>query len=242
MITLDSFIEAPELKLVGLTYKAFTNSDTSGAIVTLPIRDAVTPSKTVVLDSNSWYWSPAQATLDAFIGVDESVSFFTRAYEQSQVFNYQEHPEILYTKHYSDLATETGAVATFPFGGHALLVDSTFYDRFYFIPAIALHISKSKITSPGVGISTPAQELGEINVSPIPANNFITVDARLTKKFASVGYRLVDIGGRLVYSANRTNVQNDKFTIPTENIAPGIYHLLVIADGDITTRQVVIQR
>ena len=92
------------MKLVGVSYKAFTNADTSGVPVTLPIRDPVTPAKTVILDSNSWYWSSAQATPERFIGVDESVSFFTRAYEQSQVFGYQEHPMIMYPKEYTALA------------------------------------------------------------------------------------------------------------------------------------------
>lgn len=241
---LDSFIEAPEMKLIGVSYKAFTTADTSGAVITIPVRDAVTPSKTVVLDSNSWYWIAAQATFDAFIGVDESINYFTRAYEQSQVFNYQEHPEVLYVNDYGNLATETGAMATFPFGGNALYVDSTFFDRFYYVPNVALHISKNKIPgAPIVGVETVGSpEIGEFNIFPIPANNFITVESKLAKNFDKVGYRLLDMGGRVVYTTDHHNVQNERFEIPTSNIAPGFYHLVVLADGMLTTRQVVITR
>jgi hypothetical protein len=239
---LDSFVEAPELKLVGVGYKAFTTADSSGAVITLPIRDAINPAKTVVMDSNSWYWTAAQATSDAFIGVDQSISYFTRSYEQSQVFGFQEHPEAIYVGDYSNLATETGAVVTFAFGGNGYYIDSTFFDAFYYIPNIALHISKQKIPRIPEGIQhVGSTEIGELDVFPIPASSSITVDVRLVKNFNKVAYRLLDIGGRVVYSTDHMSVRNDRFEIPSGNIASGIYHLVVIADELLTTRQVVIR-
>jgi hypothetical protein len=243
---IDSFIQALELELVGLSRKLFTNADTSGDPVTVNIIDPVTPSKTVYLDSNMWYWTPAQATIDAtntdlFIGVDESVSNFTRSYEQSQVFNFQEHPMILFTRDYTELSIATGAVATFPFAGHGLLADSSFYDRFYYVPSVALHIGKTKLGTPGVGVEQVAPEVGTVKVYPVPANNYLNVDVQLNKQYSVVNYRLLDLAGRVVYKLDKPNVQSEKFTIPTETLPAGVYHLFLGSGEDVlTTRKVVI--
>ncbi|MEO6834221.1 MAG: PA domain-containing protein, partial [Chitinophagaceae bacterium] len=207
--SLDSFIEAPELKLVAYGFKTpLTTADSSGASIMMNLRDVSSPVKKMVLDSNSWYVTLAQGTSNTFVGVDETVSCFTRAYEQSQVFGYQDNPMMLYTDFYTSIATSTNTMITFPFGGNGYYADSTMFDRFYYTPAVAFHISKNKVgvTPPGavVGIGEP----GTFSVYPVPATNFVTVDAKFNATAKVVNYRLLDINGKLVYKLDRTNVSS----------------------------------
>lgn len=239
---LDSFVEAPELKLAGYAFKTpLTTADTSGASIILNLRDVSSPTKALMLDSNSWYLTLAQGTANTFVGMDETISFFTRAYEQSQVFGYQEHPMALYTDFYTSISTSTNAIATFPFAGNGYYVDSSFFDRFYYTPAVALHISKNKVTTvpnsvAGVG------EPGTFKVYPVPANNFVTVDAKFNGTMKQVNYRLLDISGKLVYKLDKANVNSEQVNIPTSNLSSGLYHLLIIADGNSATREIVVRK
>lgn len=241
---LDSFIQAPELKLVGYGFMTpLTTADSVFGDISLNIRDAVSPSKPCILDSNSWYVTLAQGTMNTFVGVDESISYFTRAYEQSQVFGYQEHPMALYTDFYTSLASETNAIVTFPFAGNGYYVDSSFFDRFYYTPAVALHLSKNKVsTTPPPGAVGHIGEPGVFAVYPVPATDLFTVDAKFNSTMKDVKYRLLDISGKLVYKLDRGSLSSDKVSIPTSGLSSGIYHLLIIADGSSAVREIVIRK
>jgi hypothetical protein len=146
-------------------------------VQTLVLRDPISPTKTVVLDSNAWYWNAAQATSTCFIDVDEKVSYFTRAHEQSQLFKYQEMPELLSTTDDAFLTGSATALEPFPFGGDAYKVYSTFYDSFRNIPAVAFHIFKNQI---GVGVEKEiGTSIGTVKAYPSPAPSTIKVYVQL---------------------------------------------------------------
>ena len=90
--------------------------------------------------------------------------------------------------------------------------------------------------------STAFASLGDVSVYPNPATSQVAVSVKLNRVHQHVGYRLLDISGRVVYQLDKTNIQDDKFIIPTDAVSPGIYHVVFIADDELTTRQVVIAR
>lgn len=235
---LDSLVVGDELTLVGQTYRKFSAADSGGKVYTLTVDNPVNASKPVVLDSNSWYWVCVQSPSDCYIGVDQSVSYFTRSYAQSQLTGYQDFPEGAF---YNDQTVLTGntLVYNFPFGGNSIYIDSTFYDRYYEIPAVALLMSKDKAN---VGVGHTAPSVGQLNLYPNPANNQIDVDLDLVKQSGNVGLRLLDVVGRVVYTADYSNVKKDHFTISTGSLPTGTYHLFVTTDTGYLSRKVIVQR
>ncbi|MEO6833415.1 MAG: T9SS type A sorting domain-containing protein, partial [Chitinophagaceae bacterium] len=75
-----------------------------------------------------------------------------------------------------------------------------------------------------------------------PATNFVTVDAKFNATAKVVNYRLLDINGKLVYKLDRTNVSSEVVNIPTSNLSSGLYHLLIIADGNSAIREIVVKK
>lgn len=237
---LDSFVVGGELTLVGQTYNMFGGADSSGKVYSLPITNPNNPNQGVVLDSNSWYWVCLQSPPDCFIGVDESISYFTRSYTQSQQTGYHDYPEGFFGNDLNGLTTNN-VVFNFPFGGNALNVDSTFYDRYNQIPALALHISKNKESTPTVGIARTTKLPGQLVLFPNPAQSTLTVDLKLDQQSAKVGLRLLDVVGRLVYAENHSNVKNGQYSINVSKLPAGTYHLFVTTDNGYMSKQVVIQ-
>jgi hypothetical protein len=237
---LDSFAEGDELKLVGLNRRSFNTADSNGFVFTVNVTDPNNLTKPVILDSNSWYWTSVQATSNCFIGVDNHQSYFTRSFIQSQQNGYPDMPELLWTQDYGNLSGSGTALAPFPFGGNAYNIDSTFYDRFYYIPNIALHLSKNEVPKVGVN-EVVGSDIGKLKVFPSPATTQINIDLKLNSRSAKAEYRLLDISGKVVYKLDRNNVQNDAFAIPCDNIPSGIYYLAVFTENGQATEKVVIR-
>lgn len=236
---LDSFVQGDELKLVGIARKAYSSSDSVGQTTTVTLAIPGT-NKAVVLDSNAWYLTSVQTTQNCFVGVDEGVSYFTRSYIQSRQYGNNEMPELLYLDDYPTLSGNNTALAPYPFNlGSAYNIDSVFYDRFYYVPNVALHLSKNQ---QGVGVGNVVRgEVGTMHVFPVPATNVINVDLKLTTKARHVAYRLLGLNGQVAYKQDRFEVTHDVLSIPCDNLAAGIYYLAAFTDdgGNVVERVVI---
>jgi hypothetical protein len=240
----NTYAEGDELKLVGLSRNLFSALDSQGKVVLANLSNPTNATKPVILDSNSWYWTAAQGTNNMFIGTDETMTFFTRSYIQKTQSQYNDMPELLWTDDYSGLAGSSTSLPPFPFSvvtgsSNVYDADSIAFDKFYYIPNIALHLSKNEVT---VGVNeVAAGEIGTLNVFPIPANNQLNVQLKLAAATAKAEYRLLDLTGKVAYKVDRLNVQNDSFSISTECLASGVYYLAVFTENGHTTEKVVIR-
>lgn len=236
---LDSFVEGDELILVGIGRKAYTAADTVGSTTI----NLATPStnRAVVVDSNSWYWTSVQVTQGSnslFIGCDENASYFTRMYLQDNQNSFNEMSNLIHTTDYSTLSGSSTALVTLPFGGHGYDIDSSFYSNLYYIPNIALHLSKNKV---GVSVeNAKTKTIGEIKVSPVPASSHINVDVKLNAAYGKMAYRLVDLKGSIVYKIDRENGLSDSFSIPCNELPSGIYYLAAFTESGLNAVEKVI--
>jgi hypothetical protein len=239
---LDSFVEGEELKLVGLARKAYTAADSTYFITTVSLATPNT-NKAVVLDSNAWYWTNVQVTQainNLFIGCDENVSYFTRSFIQEEQNSYNDMAELIYTNDYSNLTTDTNALVSLPFGGNGFFPSQTYFCNIYYVPNVALHLSKNKV---GVGVEqTAGMSIGKMQVSPVPATTSISVDLKLNAASDKVSYRLLSLNGTVAYKIDHDHVTNDNFSIPCDNIPSGIYYLAAFtADGNNAVERVIIR-
>ncbi len=244
----DSVIESGELVGVGTTAKVFTTLDSSGRTVTLDVLDFDDPtsSKNVVLENNTWYYVAVEVPAPLFIGVDESMSYFSRSFAQWK--NGGSIPGALINETATGLATSdngtffgtaTNIAAPFPFAGNALFIDSVFFDRWNEIAAIALHTSKSKLSINGFKSSN---NFGSANIYPNPATKgTITVDVALSQKSKNVVYRITDVVGRTLYNETHNDVLNEKFEINTAKFTSGNYYLMIITDNGFDNKKITIQ-
>lgn len=246
----DSIIQSGELKSVGICAKNFTTADSSGKTITIPVLDIVDPTsgKPVILEDDSWYYITVEVPAMLFIGIDGSISPFTRTFAQWKLAGSKPGSFVNETSggiYTSDFATFTSdaasSVAPYPFSGNGYYIDSAFYDRNNEIPAITLLMSKEKVN--GVKIIESTNNQSFATVFPNPAQNEINVEVALNKVNNNVTYRITDILGRSVYSETHKNIQNEKFTINTSNIANGNYYLLIVGDNNTTdVKKITIQK
>ncbi len=232
---IDSFAEGDELTLVGINRKTFTTTDSSGKMVTVPVLDPTIATKTVVLDSNAWYWVSLQASANCFIGMDYSTSFFTRSYIQQVMIKNNDMPELLWNDDYTNLGGSSTALLPFPFGGNAYQIDSTFFDRFQYIPALAFHISKNQIgtvippsTSVGSEVNTG---IGSVTTFPNPAAEDFNVAINLSEHQKSVAVRLLDVTGRIVWKKDLSDIKDVTLVVPSGGLPTGNYYLAIFGDN-----------
>lgn len=244
----DSVIQAGELTVVGASNKILTTADTSGRTITVPVLDINTGlPKTIILDGDSWYFIAVDVPAPLFIGIDESMSFFTRSFAQWRNAGsvpgklVDETSTGLYTADFTTFTSAiTNSAAPYPFAGNAFYIDSVFYDRFNEIPSVALLMSKDKPT--GSVNQQMVNQLGETNIFPNPAQNGkFTVQVALDKTYNKVVYRLADVMGRTVYTETHQNVQNEQFEVNTSQLASGVYYFMVATESGLISKKVTIQ-
>lgn len=235
---LDSFVQGDELKLVGLGRKAYGPND-SNQYTTVNL--LTTNNKPVILDSNAWYWTAVQVTTTCFLGVDGDASYFTRSYVQSRQYANRDMPELLFTNVYTSLSGSSDTLTPYPFTGANGIqnVNEAFYERMNSIPNIAFRISKNQA---GVGVENVAtNDVGSMKIYPNPADKVITAELKLRGNANKVEYRLLGLNGHVVYKLNKANVLNDVVTIPSQNIAAGIYYLAAFTEAGHVVERVVVQ-
>lgn len=242
----NTYAEGGELNLVGLSRKVFSPTDTTSFMVMGNLSHPANATVRVILDSNSWYWVAAQGTSQMFIGVDGTMSPFTRSYIQATQNNVNDMPELLWTDDYDALAGSGDVAVPFPFSvvnsrgiQNVTHADSISFDEFYYVPNIALHLSKNPVT---VGVNEVVKgSIGQMNVFPVPANDQINVEVKFASLTNKAEYRLLDITGKVVYKVDHINVQNETFSIPSQSLSSGVYYLAVFTENGHTTEKVVVR-
>lgn len=244
----DSVIQAGELVGVGTAAKVFTTADSSGNTITLNVLDFNDPtsSKAVFLNADTWYYVAVEVPASLFIGVDESVNFFSRCYAQWVNAGsvpgksiWETATGLATTDFTTFTATPTNAAAAFPFSGNAFFIDSSFYDRYNEISSIALIMSKNPTS---IFNYTNNNNIGTAKIYPNPSTQgSVTVDVALNQKNNKVVYRLTDILGRTLYSEVHNDVLNEKFEINTSQYANGTYYLMIITDNGLDNKKISIQ-
>lgn len=252
--SLDSFVQAGELTPVGVNVKNFTTADSSGQTISLEIKDINDPTSTklVILEDTTWYYAVVEVPVTSFIGMDESVNFFSRSYAQYKVMGSKAGAGISdnaigawFNDNGNFTSTATNSAFPFPFAASATIasnvynVDSVFYDKADMVPAIALITSKDKKSA---SISNIVKSIGTTNIYPNPATKgSMTVNVALDKNSNSVVYRLTDAIGRTLYTETHKNVLNDKFDMNTSNYPTGNYFLMITTDHGFDVKKVTIQ-
>lgn len=253
----DSFVQAGELKQIGISANVLSATDSSGDVFTVRMLSIVDPAKPelkVELEANSWYALVVEVPATFYLGYNERVSTFTRAYaqfvaggsipgsaiaERDEIARYQDDLNTV-------LLTPTNSFINYPFGAVAastpptsnFFVDSIFYDRYNKVPAIALVSTPNEAGSSIFESSKKAQ--GNLNVFPVPSSNKITVTLNLESVEKMVEIRLFDNIGRTVYADQRTNVTNDKFDIDISKLPSGNYHLVASTVKGLMSKPVVV--
>jgi|GEM_PF-2828517 len=256
--SLDSFVQSGELKQVALSATVLRTEDTSGDIFTARMLNAVDPTDTslkVELEANSWYALVVEVPANYFLGYNEDVSTYTRAYAQFVAAGsipgsaIGERDEI--ARFTESLSTVLGDTANFfvnyPFGAVAsstpptnnFFIDSVFFDRYNKVPSIALVTSaNSKLSIASAG----SKKIGAIKAYPVPASNAVTVELNLEATEKNVEVRLFDAIGRTVYSNKLSNIKSDKFEIDLTNIAPGTYHIVAVSVNGLISKSIVVTK
>jgi hypothetical protein len=252
--SLDSFVQAGELTPVGVNVKNFTTADSSGRTITLDIKDIIDPasSKLVILEDTTWYYAVVEVPVTSFIGMDESINFFSRSYAQYKNLGSKDGAGIIdnaigafFNDNGNFNSTATNTAFPFPFAASATVpsnvfhVDSVFYDKADMVPAIALITSKQKKSA---SISGIVKSIGSTTIYPNPATKgSMTVNIALENNSNSVVYRLTDAIGRTMYTETHKNVLKEQFEMNTANYPTGNYFLMIITDNGFDVKKVTIQ-
>lgn len=250
--SLDSFVQSGELTPVGVNVKNFTTADSSGQTITLDIKDINDPTsnKLVMLEDTTWYYAVVEVPVTSFIGMDESVNFFSRSYAQYKAMGSKPGAGISdnaigawFNDNGNFTSTATNSAFPYPFAASATVasnvynVDSVFYDKADMVPAIALIVPNRTLSIP-----TVSKSIGTTNIYPNPATKgSMTINVALDKNSSSVVYRLTDAIGRTLYTETHKNVLNEKFEMNTSNYPTGNYFLMVITDNGFDVKKVTIQ-
>lgn len=241
----DSVITKNELTKVGMATKSFGQGDENFKAFTMDVLDADGAPNPVILEDNTWYWIAADCKKKLRLGIDNDpnqYSFFTRSAASESV---DPRARELYAPQFIGTAAElevnlTDTIMSFPFTN----VTSDFTDSISFIntrgiiPNIALHLSQSKVTS----INKVTLNPKSLIVYPNPANRVVNFKVEMLKAASKVEYSVVDIYGRSVTSGTRSHYQSGEISIPTAEMAPGMYFLNVSVDGAKGTRSFTVIR
>jgi len=240
LIAADSFVQSGELSLVGLNYTEFTTADSSGKTFNVGLSDSMGSVSYAKLDSNAKYWMSVEAPPTAFVGMDKSSSYFSRAYGffiaggAKPASATADIAEIATFQAVEDTrANDSFSFANYPFSGNAYYIDSVQFDKYNEVPALALHMFKN----PPLSVANVNKNLGNVALFPNPAKGSTNVSVELTKASKKVAYKVIDAVGRGIYAETHTNVQNEQFTLDVSGYAPGAYYLLIASDNGVAFRK-----
>jgi hypothetical protein len=251
--SLDSFVQAGELTRVAVAIKNFTTADSSGKMLTLDFRDFSTGSLTppILVENNTWYYVEVEVPTTCFIGMDQSINFYSRSFAQHKNIAaapatgiYDNAVGFFNSDNDTYIATATNSLAPYPFSstaayGNNFNVDSIFFDKYNEVPSIAFLLSSAK---PSSIKNVPSKEIGDVNIYPNPAvNGTTTVDIKLAAKSNKVVYKITDVLGHSVYTEVHDNILNDNFQLNTSKYSSGNYYLIIATDDNFAVRKLTIQ-
>lgn len=255
----DSFIQASELKQIAISARELKVEDSSGDVLTakmLNVIDPTDPTLKVELEANSWYALVVEVPAKYFLGYNEDVSTYTRAYSQfvaggsipgSAIGERDEMARFTEDLN-TALSSSNNFFVNYPFGATAssvpptnnFFVDSIFFDKYNKVPSIALITTPNELNLASVLEKSKKYTSGAMNVYPVPASNFATVTLNFETVEKNVEIRLFDAIGRTVYAEKRINVKNDKFDIDLSKVAAGTYHVVASTGNGLLAKSIVV--
>ena len=264
----DSLIENGELQLVSSSLYTFSaaENDTSDALLEIKRSnwtghpttdhnytcDANGIPATVVLDANSWYYVAVDVGTgpSTFLGIDDQLNPFPRIYGRAHTSNLIDYSSVENPDSLFSTATTpplpTQIEPPVPAGESNVVID---IDSFQLhnvrglIPAVAMHVNNSPSPLPTVsGVHNLNKVSIDMSVYPNPASEYLNVSVNLQQPAKSITYQVMDGLGRVAYKQVHYNVQNEVYTMPTNNLAPGNYHIVVVANGQVQVRPFTIVR
>jgi len=242
----DSLIEAGELQegtsLVGVAQYTFNGTtDSSWETFSVDFQaypPTPPPLQRPALMANSWYWVAADMPQSYALGYDGYTNYYPRSFGVVKYMGNKEYWANIDDVGQSGLMAENAgdAFSMFPFGGTSD-VDSVYFssEKQGLTPSLPL-ITSTSIGST-VAVKNIVQQDLKLNVYPNPTSEMLYVSVDLPCVAKSIFYDVISSVGRKVTSEAHHNLQNDKFTLDTRNLAPGRYYVTVIADNTITTRE-----
>lgn len=239
----DSLVEASELQqgtsLVGVANYTFGGTDSSWETFTVPFVQWGSSSNLLPsLDANSWYWVAADIPSSYAIGYDGFTNYYPRTYGVYKYMHNKESWGLIDSGGYNYLLGAPEApndlFDPFIFGG-SYSVDSVYFssEQQGLTPSIPLITTAYQNT----GVKNVSNENLKIDVYPNPATDYVNVTVNLPHVANTIYYNVINAVGKRVTSQTHNNLQNDKFTLDTHNLAPGHYYVTVIADKSMITRQ-----
>lgn len=255
----DAFVQSSELSSIAISARELKVEDSSGDVFTpkmLNILDPTDPTLKVELEANSWYVLLVEVPAKYYLGYNEEVSTYTRAYSQFVANGsvpgegVEERDEA--ARFVDNLSTTLGVpdnfFASYPFGATAgstprtnnFFIDSVFYDKYKQVPSIALITTPNELVTASISAKSKKYSNDALNVYPVPAYNSVTVTLDFESIEKNVEIRLFDAIGRTVYAEKRTNVKSDKFDIDLSKVAPGNYHVVASTGNGLLSKSIVV--
>ncbi|RYE21060.1 MAG: T9SS type A sorting domain-containing protein [Sphingobacteriales bacterium] len=226
----DGVMTAGEVSKVGIASHEMVEGDTQQQIFTLPVVSFTNANQPLVTEANTWYWTTAVMPANTFIGCDGESNFQPRSYFKNNV--------------------TTGKTKDF-FAPIFAGTDATFTDD----PSNAAQMYPFEATNNPDSVRFGQQRTGAVagiswitsvfttgvkevkasnsafNIYPNPAVDVMNVSVNLDKEAKKVYYTIIDQVGRKISEVAHTNVTKEEYQIPTTNLAPGSYMLIINVDG-----------
>lgn len=227
----DGIIQGTELSIKGAASRVFTTADSNNQMFTANIGNPDGTAGTVVLEDNSWYWAAVDMPESIFLGCNDDINYFNRtnaAKNATTSVNDFWAPNFFGTV---DAMLSSGSnIRMIPFGvseaGSASIDSASFSGTRNSTPAVALITGLFD-----VGVKETQTVSSEVSLYPNPATDNINVTINLASLSHRADIKIIDAVGRNVYTERRKDIQNDKVTISTKQLAAGNYYLVFFGDN-----------
>lgn len=114
------------------------------------------------------------------------------------------------------------------------------------VPSLGLVMSpktvNASLCSPPVMTSVTEVEetvAGELMVYPNPTSTAINVEVNFEKEVANISYRLTDVMGKVISTANSANVLSEVKTFDLQSAPAGVYFISIQSDNNIMTKRFI---
>ena len=233
----DSVIQLGELTLVGKNNPhVYTTADSNNKPFTSLVTDL--NNNPLVVESNTWYWVASEVPAGTFLGIDSRSNQWGRVagarkngikdYWAPEYQNDQASLSADITGNPNDNLFMYGLFSRWtqntPFEPIDSLFNPTFGDV---IPNIAMYFSPVPVAVKDIH----ASNLGDVNLFPNPAIDFVTVSTHLTSLSNSVSYKLTDIYGKTIATETKSNVKDADVKFSIANLAAGQYFIVITSDN-----------
>jgi hypothetical protein len=227
----DGIIQATELTIKGAASRVFTTADSNNQMFTANIGNPDGTTGTVVLEDNSWYWAAVDMPETIFLGCNDDINYFNRTNAARNATTPVKDfwaPNFFGTV---DAMLSSGSnVRMIPFGvteaGSGSIDSADFVGTRNTTPVIALITGLFDVS-----VKETQSTSSQVSLYPNPATDNINVTIDLATLSHRADIKIIDALGRNVYTERRKDIQKDRITISTKQLAAGNYYLVFFEDN-----------